>query len=130
MKLGPLDKHGWSQDGMEWIANPRCEDKGELEQKLIDRRDDIEVIGMVTDDEADYSYDEWALIKLDSDYYLLSTSGCSCPSPSETWYVNLGPATLAEIKNDIVNGDYDGYTLPKKQAGDFLALFDTAEKAS
>lgn len=37
------------------------------------------------DPHADYSYDDWALCELDGLYYAFNTSGCSCPSPSETW---------------------------------------------
>ena len=34
---------------------------------------------------ASYSYDDFALILLDKKYYVVETSGCSCPSPGETW---------------------------------------------
>lgn len=32
-----------------------------------------------------YDYDDYALAELDGVYYVFNTSGCSCPSPSETW---------------------------------------------
>jgi hypothetical protein len=37
------------------------------------------------DPHAFYSYDDYALAELDGAYYAFNTSGCSCPSPDETW---------------------------------------------
>lgn len=109
-----------------WIAHERCENASTREQNLIARRDEIEVFGEISDDEASYSYDDWALIRLDGQFYLLQTSGCSCPSPSETWGIAVGPATLAEVRAHIDTGDYSGYTLPKRQEEDFKKMFDEA----
>jgi len=123
-----------------WVAHPEAlqnsgsygarDDAGnETEQMLVKRRYDLEIVGGVQDKEASYSYDEWALCKLDGQYYLLSTSGCSCPSPSETWRLEIGPATLAQIDAHVRSGAYDGYTLPKKQEEDFLKLLrDEADR--
>ena len=111
-----------------WIASERCENAREVEQHLIENKDKIEVFGEISDDEASYSYDDWALIRLDGKFYLLQTSGCSCPSPSETWGVAVGPVTLAEVRTHIETGDYSGYTLPKKQEEDFKQMFDDAEE--
>ncbi len=108
----------------EWIANPRCESQGELERALIARREDVEVIAEIEDKDASYDYDDWALVLLDGAYYLLNTSGCSCPSPSETWQVMKGPATLSEIRQEIEAGDYSGYSVPGRQMDEFLAAFD------
>lgn len=115
-------------DEYDWIANDRCERASKHEQELIDRRDEVEVFGEISDDDASYSYDDWALVRLDDKFYLLQTSGCSCPSPSETWGIAIGPTTLAEVRAHIESGDYDGYTLPVKQADDFKKMFDDAEE--
>jgi hypothetical protein len=37
------------------------------------------------DPHANYDYNDYALAELDGTYYAFNTSGCSCPSPSETW---------------------------------------------
>lgn len=84
-----------------WIANDRCEDPGEVEQYLIANRDDIDVLASVEDEHFAYEYDQAAVISLKKKYYLLHTSGCSCPSPSETWSVLKGPSTLKEIRKEI-----------------------------
>lgn len=123
-RLRSLDPENWDYD---WIANPRCQLRNEpSEAKLIARRSDILVLGEIRDAEASYSYDDWALIKLDSDYYLLSTVGCSCPDPSETWSVQMGPTTLQDIRERLVNGDYNGYTVPGRQMSEFLEAIDKA----
>lgn len=107
-----------------WVGHSSCDRRGDVEKLLISRRADISVIGGVVDETLSYEYDEFALILLDDQYYLLQTSGCSCPSPSETWGVDIGPATLQEIRNFITGGHYEGYTLPKKREADFIALID------
>ena len=115
-------------DYREWIAHPDINRPAEKEQTLIDRRDEIEVFGEISDDEASYSYDNWALIRLDGKFYLLQTSGCSCPSPSETWGIAIGPVTLAEARAHIEEGNYSGYSLPKRQESDFKKIFDDTEE--
>lgn len=107
-----------------WVGHPDCDSPGVEEQLLIDRRADIRIIGSIVDDTLSYEYDEFALVELDGLFYLLQTSGCSCPSPSETWGVDIGPTTLQEIRNFITGGHYEGYTLPKKREADFIALID------
>lgn len=132
MKLNPRDEYG----GFSWVAHPdglRSNYNGntkdtDTEAMLVSRRYDLEIIGGVSDEEASYSYDDWALCELDGRYYLLSTSGCSCPSPEETWRLEIGPATLAEIRGHITDGKYAGYTLPARQMDEFLALIDGAAK--
>ena len=42
-----------------------------------------------TDPESNYSYDDYALAELDGELYVFNTSGCSCPSPSETWDLQI-----------------------------------------
>lgn len=93
---------------------------------LIGHRGDIEIFGGIVDPDASYSYDDWALVRLRDQFYMLSTSGCSCPSPSETWHVEIGPATLDEIRKHVTSGKYDGYTMPKTHEDKFLDLIDSA----
>lgn len=123
MKLDPKNDYG----EFYWVAHPNASPSNEHECLLVKERYRIEILGGVLDDEACYEYDEWALCELDGKYYLLSTSGCSCPSPSETWRIEIGPATIAQIKAHVQSGAYDGYTLPKKKETDFLKLLDSVE---
>lgn len=128
MKLDPA-KDRYDQDWW-WVAHEDGLDRNNPRSvELVKRRYEIEIIGGVVDQEASYSYDEMALCKLGNDYYLLSTSGCSCPSPSETWGIEIGPTTLSEIKQHIQSGNYQGYTLPKKQESEFLALIEEAMRS-
>lgn len=46
-------------------------------------------IAEAEDPHADYSYNDWALCELDGLFYVFYTSGCSCPSPSETWELHF-----------------------------------------
>lgn len=87
-------------DEWNWIANPKASNPTPEAQKLIDNRSKIKVINELNLSE-DYEYDEWALIKLDKNYYVLNTSGCSCPDPNETWGIVFGPGTLSKIKKEI-----------------------------
>lgn len=56
------------------------------EKLLIDNRDKAELLVEVSDG-ANYEYDDWALIALNGLYYVVNTSGCSCPDPADTWGV-------------------------------------------
>jgi len=103
MKLTKLDEHGYSADDTAWIASPLCQNPTELENLLIQRRDELDLIATVDDDTLSYEYSTVAVVKLENDYYLLHTSGCSCPSPNETWSVEIGPSTIKEIKNYVKN---------------------------
>jgi hypothetical protein len=108
-----------------WIADPEGGDRGPMCQDLIKNRDKIFVIGEISDDEASYSYDDWALIKYKGKFYLLATSGCSCPSPRETWDIEKGPATLKQIRKHITDGAYSGYSMPKRQLDQFIEMLDS-----
>lgn len=57
---------------------------------LVKGRDRI-VVHAESMDGGSYEYSDKALIELDGQFYLLTNSGCSCPSPSETWVVEAGP---------------------------------------
>lgn len=111
----------------DWMASPDCEAPGADEALLISRRDDIDVIGTVEDAEADYSYDDWALIRLDGAYWVLSTSGCSCPSPRETWRAEVGPLSLDEVRTYFLDAAGEkGFGVTKHQHAEFMALVDLA----
>lgn len=108
---------------LDWVGHPRCDNPGETESFLIKHREDILVLGQIVDEAACYSYDDWALIRVLGEFYLLNTSGCSCPSPSETWSVAIGPATLEEIRDFVVK-HVGG--VPEYQRDEFLAAIDLA----
>ncbi len=103
-----------------WIADSGCKDPGDPERLLIDRRDDLELIAEIDDPNADYSYDSAAVVKLGTDYYVVGTSGCSCPSPSETWGVYLGPVAKDEAVKYFAEGEYAGCTYPQDVLGPFI----------
>lgn len=67
------------------------------ERLLIDRWSEIETIAESDDPHADYSFDDYALIRLDETFYVINASGCSCPSQEEVWCVSLS-GTRAEIE--------------------------------
>lgn len=82
-------------DDYNWIAHP--DGKGNPENDfLIANRSKLKVHADI-DLGADYEYDMYAIVSLDDKYFLLNSSGCSCPSPSETWGINLGPVTKDEL---------------------------------
>lgn len=118
-------------DEWNWIANPLCFDPGEPERKLIDNRSRLVVHGEVSDAEANYSFDDYALVSLDGDYYLLNTSGCSCPNPSEVWGVSEGPCSLDEMEQIFLKfpGSPEGYGVTFRQRGEFLQMIENARKA-
>lgn len=98
-----LDDYG------EWIASPDASVQTEAEGELIKRRAEIEVITEGGKD-LSYEYDEFAVIKLDDRFYLLNTCGCSCPSPRETWTIQLGPTDLTSIVAAISDANtYERY---------------------
>lgn len=133
MKLDPNKDYYEQEWG--WVAHPDAlnggpyggRSSGEAEQFLVDNRYNLNIIGGIADNEASYSYDDWVLVELNGQYWMLSTSGCSCPSPRETWRIEKGPASLADIRKHVIDGDYEGYTMPKKQLSDFVELLDKAE---
>jgi hypothetical protein len=52
---------------------------------FCENRERATTIAESTDPHASYDYDDYALAELDGLYYVFNTSGCSCPSPEETW---------------------------------------------
>jgi hypothetical protein len=115
----------------DWVAHPHGGDGGEDCQRLKARRADLVVYGYVTDAEAFYSYDDYALVSLDGAFYLLNTSGCSCPSPSETWGIVQGPCPLDDIERHVKDNQASGanYGVTARQFDEFLALVECARRA-
>ena len=72
-----------SVDSSGWAA--RTAPLSPAEQFFIENRERAATIAESSDPNASYSYDDWALCELDGTFYAFNTSGCSCPSPSETW---------------------------------------------
>lgn len=107
----------------DWIAHPDGVYIGAEERVLIDNRNRIEVIGVVTDAEANWSFDDYALVLLDGSYYLLNTSGCSCPLPEEEWRVVFGPSTLEEVHKHLLDVDKEaGYGVTARQHDEFMVM--------
>lgn len=52
---------------------------------FCENSDRAKVIAESSDPHSSYYYDDYALAELDGAYYAFNTSGCSCPSPDETW---------------------------------------------
>jgi hypothetical protein len=96
-----------------------------LQNEFIANRDKLEILGGVTDPNACYDYDEFAVVRYKRKLYLLETSGCSCPSPSETWGIVHGPTTKTELVKSIKKGDYQGYTLPEWAEAELLAAIES-----
>jgi hypothetical protein len=112
-----------------WAGNGACESPGPDEKYVIDNRDKFKFLGGITDDQASYSYDDWALLKHKGKFWLLATSGCSCPSPSETWRVEAKEVTLTQLRKKLESGDYQGYTVPGGQMSQFMELLDAVKAA-
>lgn len=109
-----------------WVGHPRCEHQKEVEREFIANREKLEIIGGVVDETLSYEYNEFAVVKYKRKLYLLETSGCSCPSPTETWYIVHGPSTKKELIKSINAGDYQGYTLPEHLEKDLIAVIEAA----
>ena len=55
------------------------------EQFFVDNMERAETLAESTDPHSNYDFDDWALALLDGQYYVFNATGCSCPSPEETW---------------------------------------------
>lgn len=107
-----MEKHDWilyTDDGSEdWRSGRSLESLDDFERVWHARKSDVEIVLEVDFGQA-YEYDDVALLRLDGAYALATTSGCSCPSPNETW--DVAPTTLAEARQHIATHalyDYDG----------------------
>jgi hypothetical protein len=111
-------------DAFYWVGHAACESPTDIEKELIAHKSQIEFIGGVSDDNLSYEYDEFAVIRYKRKLYLLETSGCSCPDPSETWRVVCGPTTKTQLVKEIKAGNYQGYTLPKHLEADLILAIE------
>jgi hypothetical protein len=116
-------------DEWDWPAHADALPTDALGMALVERRADIEVLGYITDAEADYSFHDFAFIRLDGQWYVLETSGCSCPSPAEEWQISVGPVAVDGLRAavDAMRSDW-GPTA--RQWGEFVAMCDAAEAES
>ena len=91
----------------DWIAHPNREGESTDETAtIIANRDRIEVVAEWADPTLEWEFFEIAVIRLDGNYYALTTSGCSCPSPTEVWSIDYGPATLDEMRTWVALGPH------------------------
>jgi hypothetical protein len=131
-KIDPthVESYGYYSGNEEfaWVGAPQAHPTDEAGKRLVARRFDLLIHGGVYDEDADYSFDDWALVELDGEFYLVNAAGCSCPSHEETWGVDFGPATLGEIRGHLLSGDYSGYSVPARQLRDFINLIDRVER--
>jgi len=83
--------------GIEWPGHPAGCAKSESEISLRDEPSRWKCLHVSNDPGADYSYDDLALmVRDDGLYVLVETTGCSCPSPTETWGV-VKEGTLSDM---------------------------------
>ena len=117
-----VDDGDWS---INWIGHPDAIGSASPanEKYLSAHRSECIVWGMVSDDDAYYSYDDWALVELEDKFFLINTAGCSCPSPTETWHVACEPGSLQSQWNHLITGSYEGWTVPGRQMEDFRKMF-------
>lgn len=127
MKLDP-SKESYDNGEFWWVGHEYGGD-GTPESDLIKaNRFKVEIHGGVQDDEASYSYDDFALCELDDKFYLLQTSGCSCPSRCETWGV-AAAGSLKDIKAYVLDPRVATYEVPFRQRAEFLAIIDRVSLA-
>jgi len=80
---------------------------------LIRNRDKVEIVAEASDQDLSYEFDELAVAYLKGyGYFICQATGCSCPSPSETWCVVKRFKTKKAVIKAIEDGEYQGYTLP------------------
>lgn len=66
-----------------------------------DASSELTILGEHIADEC-YSYDETYVVKLGDRFFIINTSGCSCPSPTETYITVAGPAaTLGGLFDEL-----------------------------
>lgn len=93
--------------GIDWPGHPDGADRpkvGAPERDLagLEEAPELWTLPLVAHDPgADYDYDDLALLRReDGEWALVRTTGCSCPSPTETWgYVARG--TLEDVARHI-----------------------------
>lgn len=95
-RLAP-DSYGSMRDGA----------LSDAEEVFLDSRDDAITLVETSDPDGSYSYDDWALCEIRGTFWVFSTSGCSCPSPDETWTLETHGT-----RDDVIaffNGPGKGY---------------------
>lgn len=89
------------------------------ERLLCENRDKVEILAEVSDDSLSWEFDVLAVCFLRGHgYFICQASGCSCPSPSETWHVVHRFKTKRACLKAIEDGEYEGYTLPSYALAD------------
>ncbi len=82
--------------GPSWVVSSKSErwgarthDKLDADEAFfVDNAERAVLIAESSDPNANYDYNDYALCELDGRFWLFNTSGCSCPSPTETWCVS------------------------------------------
>ena len=98
----------------------------DAERAFVAGLDRAVLIAESEDPHASYSYCDWALCELDGRFYAFNTSGCSCPSPSETWEL-VKHGTCEEMLDWLVMGTNDGqYTISDEAFAEFLRKIEAA----
>ena len=96
----------------DWIGS-YATSVGADEKILCDNRDKVQVLAEVDDPNQEWAFDVMAICYLRGQgYFICQASGCSCPSPSETWQVVKRFKTRKQVMKAIEDGEYQGYTLP------------------
>lgn len=88
-----------------WYGHPRCERPTESEAFLIENRHRIEVMAEWVDTEASYEFEERAILRVGGHFYYVTTSGCSCPSPTEVWNCAASAPSLDELEPLLTQPD-------------------------
>ncbi len=111
----------------DWPGHPDGGAADEESETIRQARSDgsLEWHAYINDAEADYSFDDWALMRLaDGRWAVLNTRGCSCPSPREEWGVYV--LGTAEEVCDWIVGFVGGarYGMGLLQGKEFEAWID------
>lgn len=92
---------------------------------LVDNAERMWILAQVSDPNQDYSFDQMAIVQVDKKIFLCQTTGCSCPSPWEVWFVHSGPFhNLRQVIAAIKAGEYAGCTLPQYEHEDLLGQLE------
>lgn len=120
--LPPLSRDIYSGAGY-WIGYPNGEKGNEA---VIEARKagTLYLIAFIEDADASYSFDELGIVRIGGKYYVVQASGCSCPSPTETWVVVSEHGSVEDALLSVLNGEYRGYTY---QHGELLSLMQQVE---
>lgn len=82
-----------------------------LDAELMELRDAAAVLAEVDVGES-YEYDIRTVVATGETWWLVTTSGCSCPSPSETWSVEQ-KATRIEMTERILAAEAEEMAKPE-----------------